>query len=159
MPSAPPSGWDRSALEAPQNEHREFVADPLDRGFLLTVPARHRIGHAENGERNQPRIEIVAKLAAALSFAEHHVEDVLDAARPLADTAPALVGQELPLREEHLDEIAAVENGQNMGPDQACQLLRRRAGPAGDRLRRLEKVFHPASADDLKRGFLRAKVI
>src|SRR5262245_11361097 len=84
---------------------------------------------------------------------------MLDAARPFAHAAAALVGQELPLSEEHLDEIAAVENGRNMRPDQPRELFRRRARPAGNRLRGLEEVLDPARADDLERDLLRAEII
>src|SRR5262245_32243894 len=84
---------------------------------------------------------------------------MLDAARPFAHAAAALVGQELPLSEEHLDEIAAVENRRNMRPDQARELLRRRARSAGNRLCGLEEVLDPAGADDLERDLLRAEII
>src|SRR5262249_55471814 len=63
-----------------QDQGREFTPDPLDRGLLLGVPARHRVGHAENGERGKPRIEMVAKLAHALALADDRLEDAFDAA-------------------------------------------------------------------------------
>src|SRR5262245_11442605 len=157
--SPPAPGRACCAGQPLQNQGRELAADPLDRGFFLTVPARHRIRHAEDGERHQPRIEIVAECSAALPLADDGFKDVLDAARPLTHAAPAFVGQELPLGEEHLDEITAVENGRNMRPDQPCELLRWRARPTGNRLRGLEEVLDPAGADDLERDLLRAEII
>ena len=66
----------------------------------------------------------------ARPLADHAFKQMFDGARPFAHAPTALVRQELALGQKHLDEIAAVENGRNMGAYQAGKLLSALPGPA-----------------------------
>src|SRR5215470_11133579 len=143
--------------QAVEHEARELGRDPLHRNLLLAMPARRRVRHAEDGERRQPGIEIVAKLSAAHARLDDVLEDAFEAARPLADAAAAFVRQVLPLVEEDLHEVAAVDQRPKMRSDQAVELVAGTARRGRDRLGGLEEALHALEADLLEGALLGRK--
>src|SRR5262249_19130932 len=98
----------RPLLHTVNYKARELGADTLDRHLFLAVPVRHRVGHAEDAEHCQARIEVGAKLAAPHPFPENVLKNSLQSARPFSDPPAAFARQVLTLVQEDPDKITAV---------------------------------------------------
>ena len=105
------------------------------------------------------RVEIAAKLPLAHAVTNDGFKDFLEPARPFAHPTAAAIGQELALGEKDPHEIAAVEDGHHMGPDQPCQPFPGLSRAGGDRLCRLEKACHPLNTDEFQSGLFGRDVV
>src|SRR5262249_8573509 len=144
----------RPLLHAVDDEARELGANALDRHLFLAVPVRHRVGHAEDAEHGQTRIEIGAKLAAPHPFPEDVLKNSLQSARPFADPPAAFARQVLALIQENPDKIAAVGQRRKVRFDQARQLVGGGARSRRNRLGDLEVSSHPLETNELERPLL-----
>src|SRR5215468_6662397 len=138
---------------------RELGADTLDRHLFLAVPVRYRVGHAEDAEHCQTRIEIGAKLAAPHPFLENVLKNALQSARPFSDPPAAFARQVLTLVQEDPDKITAVGQRREVRFDEARQLVGGGARSRRNRLGHLEVSSHPLETNELERPLLGRKIV
>src|SRR5215468_8516692 len=138
---------------------RELGADTLDRHLFLAVPVRYRVGHAEDTEDCQPRIEIGTKLAAPHPFLENVLKNPLHSARPFSDPPSAFARQMLTLVQEHPDKIAAVGHRREVRFDQARKPVGGGARSRCNRLGDLEVSGHALETNEFERPLLGGKIV
>src|SRR5262249_29137084 len=95
----------RPLLNTVDHKASELGADMVDPHLFLAVPVRHRVGHAEDAEHCQTRIEIGAKLAAPHPFLENVLENSLQSARPFSVPPAAFARQVMTLDPHDPDQI------------------------------------------------------
>src|SRR5215468_6843877 len=138
---------------------RELGADTLDRHLFLAVPVRYRVGHAEDAEHCQTRIEIGAKLAAPHPFLENVLKNALQSARPFSDPPTAFARQVLTLVQEDLDKITAVGQRREVRFDEARKLVGGGARSRSNRLGDLEVSGHALETNEFEGPLLGRKIV
>src|SRR5262245_1300102 len=149
----------RPLLHPVDHKARELGADTLDRHLFLAVPVRHRVGHAEDAEHCQTRIEIGAKLAAPHPFLEKVLKNSLQSTRPFSDPPATFARQVLTLVQEDPDKITAVGQRREVRFDEARKLVGGGARSRSNRLGDLEVSGHALETNEFKRPLLGGKIV
>src|SRR3984893_6781567 len=149
----------RPLLHTVDHKARELGADTLDRHLFLAVPVCHRVGHAEDAEHCQTRIEIGAKLAAPYPFLENVLKNSLQSARPFPDPPAAFARQVLTLVQEDPHKITAVGQRREVRFDEARKLVGSGARSRRNRLGDLEISGHALATNEFERHLLGGKIV